>query len=263
MNEQIMTIITITMVVIAVAIVAKVRTVFVVQEGFKGLLYRKGRFAELLPPGRQVCWGLGLAVTYCDVRKAILTVVGQEVLTADNAAVKLSLVLNYQVADPDKVMHETQHWVGDLHTAGQLAARTVIGGVTLETLLGQRTDASAKLLALVQPQAAKIGINVFAVEVRDVMLPAELKRAYADTLKAKQEGLAALERARGESAALRNLANAARLLEGNPALQNLRLLQSLADGRGVGHTLVMGVPGGFVPLKPGNPASPSASDNAT
>jgi regulator of protease activity HflC (stomatin/prohibitin superfamily) len=53
--------------------------------------------------------------------------------------------------------------------------------------------------------------------VKDVMFPAELKRAFADTLKAKQEGQAALERARGESAALRNLANAARVLEGNPA----------------------------------------------
>ena len=60
---------------------------------------------------------------------------------------------------------------------------------------------------------------------------AELKRAFADVLKAKQEGQAALERARGESAALRNLANAARLLDGNPALQNLRLLQSLTGAQ--------------------------------
>jgi regulator of protease activity HflC (stomatin/prohibitin superfamily) len=262
MNEQIMVVEIISILVVAIVAVAKVRNVFVVQEGFKGLVYRNGRFAEILPPGRHVCWGVGLVVTPCDIRKAMLTVAGQEVLTADNVAVKLSLLLSYQIVDPDKVMHETQHWVGDLHTAGQLAARSVVGGVTLEALLGQRADISAKLLALVEPQAVKIGINVFAAEVRDVMLPAELKRAYADTLKAKQEGLAALERARGESAALRNLANAARLLEGNPALQNLRLMQSLADGRGAGHTLVMGVPGGFAPMRPGNHVS-APPDNAT
>jgi hypothetical protein len=74
----------------------------------------------------------------------------------------------------------------------------------------------------------------------------ELKKILAEVVRAKQEGLAALERARGESAALRNLANAARLLENNPGLQNLRLLQSMT---GAGNTFVMGVPTGFVPLK--------------
>jgi len=78
-------------------------------------------------------------------------------------------------------------------------------------------------------------------------------------LKAKQEGQAALERARGESAALRNLANAARLLESNPALQNLRLIQSISSA---GNTLVMGVPAGFVPLKPGKQAAESSGPKA-
>jgi hypothetical protein len=76
----------------------------------------------------------------------------------------------------------------------------------------------------------------------------------SDVLKAKQEGHAALERARGESAALRNLANAARVLEGNPALMNLRLMQSLSAAQNAGSTLVLGVPG-FVPLKNGKAGS--------
>jgi hypothetical protein len=91
-----------------------------------------------------------------------------------------------------------------------------------------------------------------AVEVKDVIFPADLKRAFAETLKAKQEGQAALERARGETAALRNLANAARVLDGNPALMNLRLVQSITAAQNAGHTLVFGMPGGFVPLKSGN-----------
>jgi regulator of protease activity HflC (stomatin/prohibitin superfamily) len=97
----------------------------------------------------------------------------------------------------------------------------------------------------------KVGITIHAVEVKDVMLPGELQRAYGDVLKAKQEGQAALERARGESAALRNLANAARVLEDNPALMNLRVLQSLATAQHAGNTLVLGMPAGFVPLKNG------------
>ncbi len=105
----------------------------------------------------------------------------------------------------------------------------------------------------------KIRLNVHADEVKDVMFPAELKRAFSDVLKAKQKGQAALERARGEGAALRNLANAARVLEGNPALMNLRLMQSLTAAQNAGNTLVLGVPGGFVPLKAGKP---NADNNA-
>ena len=87
------------------------------------------------------------------------------------------------------------------------------------------------------------------------MFPGDVKKAFTEVLKAKQEGQAALERARGESAALRNLANAARLLENNPALQNLRLMQSMSAA---GNTLVMGLPTGFVPLKAGKPVSPGS-----
>ena len=144
----------------------------------------------------------------------------------------------------------------------QLAARSVVGGVNVETLLTQRLDISAQLLARVQPEAAKIGVSVLALEVKNAMLPNELKRAFADVLKAKQEGQAALERARGESASLRNLANAARVLEGNPALMNLRLMQSLSAAQSAGNTLVLGMPGGFVPLKDSKSAATTEEDGS-
>jgi regulator of protease activity HflC (stomatin/prohibitin superfamily) len=188
-----------------------------------------------------------------DLRKTSLVVAGQDVLTADNVGLKLSLVVIYQVVDPVKAAHETQNWHGDLYNAAQLALRGVVSGVAVEALLNQRLEIGAQLLARVQAKTAKIGINVHSVEVKDVMFPAELKRAFGEVLKSKQEGQAALERARGESAALRNLANAAKLLEGNPALLNLRLMQSLSAAQTAGNTLVLGMPGGFVPLKNGKP----------
>jgi regulator of protease activity HflC (stomatin/prohibitin superfamily) len=159
--------------------------------------------------------------------------------------------LSVQITDPVKAAHETQNWQGDLYNTAQLALRSTVSGIAAEALLTQRLDFAPQLLARVQPDAAKIGITIQAVEVRDVMLPADLKRAFGDVLKAKQEGHAAVERARGESAALRNLANAARVLDGNPALMNLRVLQSLATAQNAGNTLVLGMPGGFVPLKNG------------
>jgi regulator of protease activity HflC (stomatin/prohibitin superfamily) len=235
---------------------------FIVNEAQAGLLYRHGRFARVVSAGRHVVWGFGWTMNTIDLRKASVLIAGQEVLTADNVALKLSLLVTHQVADPVKAAHETQNWAGDIYNAAQLALRAVIGAVTVEALLAQRLDVGSQLVARVQPEAAKIGVNVLAVEVKDVMFPAELKRAFSDVLKAKQEGQAALERARGETAALRNLANAARVLEGNPALMNLRLMQSLTTAQNAGNTLVVGMPGGFVPLKNGKSLTAAKSDTS-
>jgi len=242
--------------VIAVAVAKEFRHAFLVPEGYAGLLYHKGKFVGVLGAGRHIRWGRYFSLGAQDLRKGALVVAGQEVLTADNVGLKISLLVNYQIADPAKAAHESQNWQSDLYNGAQLALRAVVSGVAVEALLNQRLELGAQLLARVQQDSAKIGINLLAVEVKDVMFPADLKRAFAEVLKAKQEGQAALERARGESASLRNLANAARVLEGNPALMNLRLMQSLSAAQSAGNTLVLGMPGGFVPLKNGKPNAP-------
>jgi regulator of protease activity HflC (stomatin/prohibitin superfamily) len=128
--------------------------------------------------------------------------------------------------------------VAHLYSATQTAVRTVVAGVTIEALLTQRVAIGAQLRELIAPQAEGVGVQIHAVDVRDVMLPGELRKAFSESLKARQEGQAALERARGESAALRNLANAARLIEGQPALATLRFLQTL-EASNMPQTLVM------------------------
>jgi regulator of protease activity HflC (stomatin/prohibitin superfamily) len=266
MNDEIIPIIAIAVVIgliIGVPWLLKLRRAFLVPEGYAGLLYQRGKFVEVLRAGEHIRWGRKFTLGVSDLRKTSVFVAGQEVLSADNVGLKASLLVTYQVIDPPKAAHETQNWHGDLYNAAQVALRAVAGGVTIEALLGKRLDLGAQLLARIKADAEKIGVNVLAVEIRDVTLPNDLKRAFADVLKAKQEGQAALERARGESAALRNLANGARVLEGNPALMNLRLMQSLAAAQNAGNTFVLGMPGGFVPLKPGAKSANAESNDAT
>jgi regulator of protease activity HflC (stomatin/prohibitin superfamily) len=236
---------------VTLGLLTKFRRAFIVPEGYVGLLYHNGKFNKVLALGRHIRWGLNFTLDAQDTRKTSLVVPGQEILTADNVTLKFTVLVTYQINDPVKAVHETQNWQSDLYISAQLALRTVVSGVVIEALLNQRLSFGPQLMALMQADAGKIGINILTVEVKDVIFPADLKRAFAEVLKAKQEGQAALERARGETAALRNLANAARVLEGNPALMNLRLVQSLTTAHNAGHTLVFGMPGGFVPLKNG------------
>ena len=86
-----------------------------------------------------------------------------------------------------------------------------------------------------------------------------LKQIFAQVVEARKSSEAALERARGETASLRQLANAARMLEGNPALLTMKTLQAMANGK---NTIVLGLPGPVLPLdresqgRRGEPAGP-------
>ncbi len=191
-----------------------------------------------LPPGTHwVARRVG-SITKVDVRPYVLTVPGQELLTSDGIGVKLSLVANVEVTDPAAAVNQVQSYTAALYTIIQVALREIVSGRSLEDLLAGRADIGPKVLEASAEPAQAFGLKVTSVDVRDLMLPGDLKRIFAQEVAARKEGLAALEKARGETAALRNLANAARMVEENPALLQLRLLQQL--GAAGGNTVVIG-----------------------
>jgi regulator of protease activity HflC (stomatin/prohibitin superfamily) len=198
-----------------------------VYEHQQALLYKKGLLEKILPPG--IYWYNRLTTSHqvMDMRSLWLTIPGQEILTKDNAPVKISLVANYRITDPLKAA-ALQSYQEDLYILLQLALREHVSQLTLEELLQERTLTDG-LIEAINLRLAEAGLTLLDIRAKDIMLSGELKKAYGEILKAKQQGLAALERARGETAALRNLANAAKLLEDNPLLFKLRLLQSAAD----------------------------------
>jgi regulator of protease activity HflC (stomatin/prohibitin superfamily) len=198
-----------------------------------GLRYRSGRYERRLEPGGHWLLGPGLRVRRVDVRRRLLLVGSQEVLTSDSVQLRMSVVVAYRVTDPPRALHEVESYEQELHVAAQLALRTAVAEATVEDLLERRLDLRTRLGELVSGRAPELGLELLEIDVRDVMLPGDIKAAFSDVLRARAEGRAALERARGESAALRNLANAARLVDGNPALMNLRLLQAIGQEAGV------------------------------
>lgn len=205
----------------------------VIDETEIGLLYRKGRFDHLIEPGGRWIFGTGVRVGRVDTRRRLLVLSSQEVLTSDNVQLRLSAVVAYTVIDAPRALHEFQSYELELHVAAQLALRTVVAEAEVDDLLERRHSLGDRLTGLVRGRSGELGIEVSSVELRDVTLPGSLKSAFADVLQARAEGRASLERARGESAALRNLANAARVLDGNPALMNLRVLQTIAQDSGL------------------------------
>ena len=226
----------------------------IVVDGREALLYRGGRFVRVLTAGTHWVFGWKIGKVELDIREANLTVVGQEVLTADQLTLKISVVLRYQLIKTEVALRSVQNYIEQLHLAVQEALRTTVATKKLDELLTQREQIVEAMTPLVTEQAERVGAKVLRLTLRDFMLSGELKQAYAETVKARLEGLASLERARGETAALRHLLNATQLMEAHPGLFQLRYLQTIdqAVTEGKGHTLMVGFPKEITPVVQSN-----------
>jgi regulator of protease activity HflC (stomatin/prohibitin superfamily) len=236
---------------LSAAVRALARYRVTISEWQRGLLYVNGRFRAELGPGRYWSGILGWQVWPVVTARLLAVIPAQEVLTADGFPVKLGAVADYRVTSP-RLTHESTagQWMESVRIAIQLALRAVAQSRGLEALLAARDELEAELLPAVQKATAPIGITIDRVALRDLILPAETRRLVTEIERARREAQAALERARGEQASLRSLANAARMLRNNPELQTLRVLQALNPTQGrPAPTLVLGG-GAVMPLRP-------------
>jgi len=214
--------------------VIKKTTVYEYQSGLK---YNNGKFVELLGAGGYWHNELSTTITTIDTRPSIVTIPSQEVLSKDGVAVKLSLAATITVTHPEIAAHEIGSYQRAYYLIIQQALRVVVADIDIEALLEQRANLGPQIESLISADLKKIGVEAASIGVKDITFPGSLKQTFAQVVQARQDGLAALERARGESAALRNLANSAKMMENNPALMHLRTLQALDASSG--NTLVL------------------------
>ncbi len=204
------------------------------------LHFRHGKLIGALAPGRHRLWGAGHETVRFDTRWQEDTIQGQEFLTSDKASVKVSGIVRFRIADAHKhFAASTQAWQ-TLYSAVQMALRDVVGSVGIEAALERNDDFGKQLKDLVAPVADTLGYNLDAVLIRDLMPAGDLKRVLTQVMTAKQESLAGLEKARGEAAAMRVMGNAARVFDKNPALLQLKFLQTLEGGAGQNNQLILG-----------------------
>jgi regulator of protease activity HflC (stomatin/prohibitin superfamily) len=228
----------------------------------RGLRFVRGTLQNELNAGRYWYFKGRTTIRTFDLRPSQIAINGQEILSRDGVAVKVSLSAGYRVANPRTAVMAAADYAGTLYVELQQALRSAVSTADIDALLANRAEIGPQILAQSQAVAERLGVVLEQVAVRDLTFPGELKKLFTQVVKARQEGLAALERARGETAALRNLANAAAMVERSPQLLQLRLLQ--VAGQQPGTTLVLGVPGNVpFPVRGGeHGARPGAPDAA-
>jgi regulator of protease activity HflC (stomatin/prohibitin superfamily) len=239
--------------IIALIVVANARRVTTIFPPNVGLLYRSGKFDRELEPGRYATFDPFKRSLVVQVSKAPLPLTLPEftVLSKDQFSFRVGLSPIVEVVDA-RTYAESQATIeptpfarflpqvgnhAALHPHLASAAHEIVASHGLRELI-----ADPKLLPdAVQSKVADAvpGARVTGVLLTSITLPPETRKMFTDVERSKIEAESALERARGEQAAMRALANAARLVKDNPALANLRFLQTLEQAPGA-KTIVLG-----------------------
>ncbi|MBM7651101.1 regulator of protease activity HflC (stomatin/prohibitin superfamily) [Neobacillus cucumis] len=110
--------------------------------------------------------------------------------------------------------------------------REVISTLEIDEILINRKNLSDRVKNLLLEDQSLTGLSIHSVDLKDIMLSAEMKKVFTDAIKVRKEALNSLEKARGEMATLRSLANAAKMMEKNPELVKLRLIQTIESSQG-------------------------------
>lgn len=195
----------------------------------RGVKFMFGRFYKLVNPGWRIVIPVIQSMTKVDIRTKAVDVPYQDAITKDNVSCKINAVIYYRVADAGKAVLEVENFWNAVSQLAQTTMRNVVGELTLDELLSDRDQASARIKELVASHTTSWGIEVQSVELKDIQLPEDMVRTIAKQAEAERERRAVIINSEGEIIAAENLKKAAELLASNPAALHLRTLNSIND----------------------------------
>jgi regulator of protease activity HflC (stomatin/prohibitin superfamily) len=230
---------------VILGLIAVARSLKVVQQYEKGIIYRFGRvMPEIRGPGLAVIRPIGDRMQKVNMQIVAMAVPAQEGITRDNVSVRVDAVVYFRVVDPIKATVNVQNYMFAISQQAQTSLRSIIGQSEMDQLLAERETVNRELRRIIdEPTEGPWGIRVERVEIKDVSLPEGMKRSMSRQAEAERERRARIITADGEYQASKRLAAAANVMSRDPAALQLRLLQTVVEVAGERNsTLVMPIP---------------------
>jgi regulator of protease activity HflC (stomatin/prohibitin superfamily) len=238
-------IVVIIVIVVIAGLIAAGRSIRVVQQYEKGIIYRWGKvLPEIRGPGITVMNPVSDRMQKVNMQIVAMAVPAQEGITRDNVSVRVDAVVYFRVVDPIKATVNVQNYMFAISQQAQTSLRSIIGQSEMDQLLAERETVNRELRRIIdEPTEGPWGIRVERVEIKDVSLPEGMKRSMSRQAEAERERRARIITADGEYQASKRLAAAANVMARDPAALQLRLLQTVVEVAGEKNsTLVMPVP---------------------
>ncbi len=216
-------------VIVVLAIIILLKSVRVVREYERGVVFRLGRLLRAKGPGLFILIPFIDKMVKVGLRTVTLDVPPQDIITRDNVPVKVNAVVYFRVVNPEDAVVKIQNYIAATSQISQTTLRNILGKSELDELLSKREKISAELQKIIDEQTDPWGIKVSVVEVKDVEIPQQMQRAMARQAEAERERRAKIIHADGEFQASKQLAAAAKVLSENKASIQLRFLQTLTE----------------------------------
>jgi regulator of protease activity HflC (stomatin/prohibitin superfamily) len=201
----------------------------IINEYEQGVVLRLGRFAGVRTAGLQWIIPFIDRMIVIDMRVTAEQVPPQDVITRDNVSVKVNAVIYFRVMSADKAFLQVTDFLFATSQFAQTTLRSVLGQVELDDLLSQRDKINRQLQEIIDRHTEPWGVKVTAVEVKQVDLPDEMRRAMAKQAEAEREKRSKMIHAEGEYQAAQRLQDASHILSQEPAALQLRYLQTLTE----------------------------------
>ncbi len=199
----------------------------VINQYERGVILTLGKYTGTRTPGLNWIFPIIQRMIKVDLRITTVDIPQQEVITKDNVPVGINAVVYFHVEKAEFAILQIQDYTLAISQYAQAALRDVIGSVELDTLLAERDKIADEIKKIVDVATSNWGINVTAIKIQDIELPADMKRAMAKQAESERERRAVIIRAQGELSASENLKAAAQNLSQAPGGLSLRTLKTI------------------------------------
>ena len=199
----------------------------ILNEYERGVIFRLGRIINTKGPGLIILIPVVDKMVKVDLRTIAMEVPSQDVITRDNVSIKVSAVMYFRVIDSNRAVTEVENYLYATSQLSQTTLRSVCGQVELDEILSEREKINMNIQSILDRGTEPWGIKVTLVEVKNIDLPEEMKRAIAKQAEAERERRAKVINAEGEFQAAQKLADAAAVIAMQPIALQLRYLQTL------------------------------------
>ncbi len=215
----------------------------IVNQWETGVRFRLGRFVDTLQPGLRFIIPIIDSVKKIDMRILTIDIPRQQVITKDNVPIMVNGVVYFKVVDAATAIIKVQDYIYAVSQYAQTALRDVVGGMSLDQVLGEREEIGKDIEKIVENAAKSWGIEVTDIKLQDIDMAEDLKRLMSRQASSEREKRATIIKAEGDRMAAENLSKAAELMLKSPGAMQLRTLQTI-DGLGptASNTVILAVP---------------------
>jgi len=195
----------------------------------RGIKFMFGKYHATKEPGWRVVLPIIQSMSKVDIRTKTVDVPEQEAITKDNIPISINAVIYYKIIAAEKAVLEVENFYYAIMQLAQVTMRSMVGQYTLDEVLKNREEVSQQIQVQVDKATETWGIQVVNLDLKDIVIPENLKRTIAKAAEAERERRAMIISAEGEVMAAENVAKAAKMLAEAPGALHLRTLQSIND----------------------------------